>query len=300
MTLRYIPLYVLALVAGTGQALPSQNDADNHVTLAFSLEPADSMLLEKTLYEVSDPKSDRYGKFLTQDDAAALMQPGGESTEAVKRWLADAGVAEEDIQDTGATIHARLPAYQANSLLGRAVADVKGMHARDLDASLPDHLRHHIRTIHLDNRDALETRRNWPWRYINAIQPASELSKRNEETKGLAPRRNWPWRYILALQPSENPSEDDALKKELATLVPRDNEADAAADASGDASADASAKTHDHVDLEKCKEETTPACLKKIYKMDNVNLKPNKKIIVGVAGFNEVLRPSPPTYTDFY
>ncbi|KAK3186835.1 hypothetical protein K4F52_004279 [Lecanicillium sp. MT-2017a] len=283
MTLRYIPLYVLALVAGTGQALPSHNDADTHVTLAFSLEPTDSTLLEKTLYEVSDPKGPLYGKFLTQDDAAALMQPGGESIEAVKRWLADAGVAEEDIQDTGATIHARIPEYQANSLLGRAVTDVKGMHARDLDASLPDHLRHHIRTIHLDNRDVLEPRRNWPWRYINAIQPASEKTKRNEESKGLAPRRNWPWRYILALQPSENPSEDDALKKELATLVPRDNEADAAADAS----ADAGAITHDHVDLEKCKEETTPACLKKIYKMDNVNLKPNKKIIVGVAGFNE-------------
>ena len=42
------------------------------------------------------------------------------------------------------------------------------------------------------------------------------------------------------------------------------------------------------VDLEKCKEELTPACIRKIYNMDEPPARPHSNAIFGVPGFNGV------------
>ena len=42
------------------------------------------------------------------------------------------------------------------------------------------------------------------------------------------------------------------------------------------------------VDLQQCKTKITPACLRKLYHMDDTCAKPHKKSLLGVAGFNGV------------
>jgi hypothetical protein len=264
MSLKCLVLFPLALaLAPIGQALPSPNNQESHVNLAFSLTPEDPKLLEKTLYELSDPLSKQHGKFLSQKRASALMRPTYVASDAVQKWLMETGIPKEHVQDNGPVIHAFVPEEKAKSLLGGWSKDIKSINARDLDAAIPQHLREHIRTVHFHPREALEPRRIYPWRFVN-----SEIGKLSPDSK--------------------KPDEIDELKSEYPRLfTPRE-------ESKAEAQAQASAVTERHmeIDLEQCKKETTPACLKKIYHMEDVHIKPSKKIL-GIAGFNHASSPLP-------
>ena len=43
-----------------------------------------------------------------------------------------------------------------------------------------------------------------------------------------------------------------------------------------------------HVDLQQCKIRNTPACLRKLYHMDETYAKSHNKSLLGVVGFNDV------------
>ncbi|TQV90872.1 hypothetical protein V2A60_008341 [Cordyceps javanica] len=49
------------------------------------------------LMDVSDPDSPNYGKHYTAEQVAELFKPADESIDAVKRWLADSGVADDSL-----------------------------------------------------------------------------------------------------------------------------------------------------------------------------------------------------------
>lgn len=57
-----------------------------------NLENADNYLMR-----VSHPSSPEYGKLWTSDDVREAFSPSEESIDAVKEWLADAGI--EDVQE---------------------------------------------------------------------------------------------------------------------------------------------------------------------------------------------------------
>ncbi|KAK4068799.1 uncharacterized protein Triagg1_7159 [Trichoderma aggressivum f. europaeum] len=86
--------------------------------VSIALQPDGRQLLEKTLHQVSDPSSPQYGKYLSREDAKALLRPRQGSTDTIKKWLSKAGIAADDIETDGQFIHARIKTKQAQSLLG--------------------------------------------------------------------------------------------------------------------------------------------------------------------------------------
>ncbi|KAL3963246.1 hypothetical protein ACCO45_000250 [Purpureocillium lilacinum] len=90
---------------------------DSFQDVVISLRPADRHLLESTLADLSDPDGEKYGRFLSREEARALLQPRQSSVDAVKRWLAEAGVPEEDVRDGGQVIEARVSTSDAERLL---------------------------------------------------------------------------------------------------------------------------------------------------------------------------------------
>ncbi|POR37257.1 Tripeptidyl-peptidase SED2 [Tolypocladium paradoxum] len=117
------------------------------IDLSISLEPDSADLLERTLYDISDPSSWRYGKHLTREEAKSLLLPRPESVESVKRWLSEAGIPDDRVRDEGSLIHARIATEHAERLLStRLVHDQELM--TKLADFVPADLRGHITAIH--------------------------------------------------------------------------------------------------------------------------------------------------------
>ncbi|PNY27653.1 Tripeptidyl-peptidase SED2 [Tolypocladium capitatum] len=117
------------------------------IDLSISLEPESHELLERTLYEISDPSSWRYGKYLTREEAKSLLLPRQEFTESVKRWLSEAGVADDRVRDGGTLIHARIAVEHAEKLFSTRLVDGGELVTRLAD-SAPADLHGHVTAIH--------------------------------------------------------------------------------------------------------------------------------------------------------
>ncbi|KAF8165634.1 peptidase S8/S53 domain-containing protein [Crassisporium funariophilum] len=75
----------------------SQPAPDHKIVLRIGLPQPNFHVLEKQLYEVSDPDHERYGQHLSKEEVDALVTPHPESIESVNDWLATFGIMEEDI-----------------------------------------------------------------------------------------------------------------------------------------------------------------------------------------------------------
>lgn len=114
--------------------------------VAIALQPDGRELLEQTLHQVSDPSSQQYGKYLSRDDAKALLRPRQVSTDTVKGWLLKAGIAAADIESDGQFIHAEIKVEQAQSLLGTGYNSTLGSQTIPV-SSLPEEVGTHVTTI---------------------------------------------------------------------------------------------------------------------------------------------------------
>jgi len=70
--------------------------SNHNIELKIGLSQPNFPLLEKHLYEVSDPFHERYGQHLSKEEVEALVAPHDESLTLVDEWLASHGIREED------------------------------------------------------------------------------------------------------------------------------------------------------------------------------------------------------------
>jgi tripeptidyl-peptidase-1 len=120
------------------------------IKLSIGMQAENDELFERTLFEISDPSHRNYGRHLSREAAKALLNPRKEATEAVKRWLSDAGVPDNHVRDDGQWIHVRTTVGEAEGLLTTRF----GVFARDdervvrtREYSVPKEIRDHITTI---------------------------------------------------------------------------------------------------------------------------------------------------------
>ncbi|KAJ6437164.1 5-oxoprolinase [Purpureocillium lavendulum] len=106
------------------------------------LRAVDGYVLESTLNDIADPSSAKYGKFLTREEAAALLQPHHSSVDALKRWLFEAGVLPQHVHGKGQTIEARVSKQLAKRLSSLSEED-EGTGERGEDDSTAA-LRRHV------------------------------------------------------------------------------------------------------------------------------------------------------------
>ncbi|KAI5467250.1 peptidase S8/S53 domain-containing protein [Mariannaea sp. PMI_226] len=156
-----------------GWEASSSAASDRRIKLSIGLQPNDPQLLERTLYQVSDPSHPKYGKHLSRDEAKALLSPPNESTLRVKRWLFDAGVSDDQVSDDGHWIHVYTTVDEAAGLLATrfGVVTRDDEHAiRATGHSVPREIRDCITTIQSTTyfqgltkaRDTKSTKRRMP------------------------------------------------------------------------------------------------------------------------------------------
>ncbi|CAK3961096.1 Tripeptidyl-peptidase sed2 [Lecanosticta acicola] len=109
-------------------------------------------LLEDTLYNISNPEHDVYGRYLNAESVKRLLLPTSKATEATLEWLTTSGVSLETIVDDGDWIKFEAPLHVANRMLEanfQVYQSLKGTRAvRTLAYSVPASLYDHVDMIH--------------------------------------------------------------------------------------------------------------------------------------------------------
>ena len=104
----------------------------NHLLeLKIGLPQPHFPILEKRLWEVSNPKHERYGAYLSKEETEALMGPHPETLDAVSKWLSLHGILEEHLYRSSAQdwVTIRVPVTLAEEMLNTVSYD----HPNDSD-----------------------------------------------------------------------------------------------------------------------------------------------------------------------
>ncbi|KAH9051634.1 subtilisin-like protein [Lactarius deliciosus] len=91
------------------------------IDLHIALQPKEENVLREALYEVSTPGHPKYGKHLSKEEVAKLVEPHPDTLQLVHSWLAHHGVHSSSISTShggGWLTVTDVPVPQANELLG--------------------------------------------------------------------------------------------------------------------------------------------------------------------------------------
>ncbi|KAF5358921.1 hypothetical protein D9758_004865 [Tetrapyrgos nigripes] len=137
-----------------GWTLRSAAPSHHTIELRIGLPQPSFPVLEKHLYEVSDPFHERYGQHLTKAEVEALAAPHQESIDLVSEWLATHSIGESDIRRSPARdwVTIKIPITLAEKMLDTTyhvwTHDASGDSIlRTTSYSLPKHLHPHIDVI---------------------------------------------------------------------------------------------------------------------------------------------------------
>ncbi|KAH8982165.1 subtilisin-like protein [Lactarius hatsudake] len=131
---------------------PAGTTIDLHVALKSHNESA----LIEALYEVSDPRSPKYGAHLSREQVSRLVAPHTHTLELIHSWLAHHGIPIESISTShggGWLTLAGIPVSQANKLLGASYQLYRHTGTNDttilrtVGYALPAVLHTHVQTI---------------------------------------------------------------------------------------------------------------------------------------------------------
>ncbi|KAJ3761594.1 tripeptidyl peptidase A [Lentinula raphanica] len=132
----------------------SPSPPKHNIELKIGLPQPNFHVLEKHLYEVSDPSHPRYGQHLSKAEVEAIVAPHPESLELVTDWLASHGLGEEDITRSPAKdwMTITVPVREAEKILDTTYHVWKHTTTgesiiRTTSYSLPIHLHDHIDVI---------------------------------------------------------------------------------------------------------------------------------------------------------
>ncbi|KAH8979443.1 subtilisin-like protein [Lactarius akahatsu] len=126
------------------------------IHLHIALQPKEENVLMEALYEVSTPGRPQYGKHLSKEEVAKLVEPHPDTLELVHSWLAHHGVHSSSIStshDGGWLTVMDVPVPQDNELLGasyqlyRLAGTNDTAILRTVGYALPKILHAHVKTV---------------------------------------------------------------------------------------------------------------------------------------------------------
>ncbi|KAH9161629.1 subtilisin-like protein [Lactarius sanguifluus] len=126
------------------------------IDLHVALQPKEENVLMEALYEVSTPGHPKYGKHLSKEEVAKLVEPHPDTLELVHSWLAHHGVHSSSISMShggGWLTVTDVPVPQANELLGasyqlyRLAGTNDTAILRTVGYALPKILHAHVKTV---------------------------------------------------------------------------------------------------------------------------------------------------------
>ncbi|GAB7358725.1 hypothetical protein MBLNU230_g3954t1 [Neophaeotheca triangularis] len=145
-----------------GWRLIGTPDPTKRIQLRIALHSENEQLFEQTLYRVSDPDNALYGQHLKRDEVKDMLRPSAEASNAVLRWLDEAGIS--DVVDDGDWINFIAEIQQAEKLLDTAF----GVYRHDHKAV------DKIRTLHYSLPDQLH-------QYVDMVQPTTRFGQMRPE-----------------------------------------------------------------------------------------------------------------------
>jgi tripeptidyl-peptidase-1 len=97
----------------------SRPPPDHNINLRIGLPQPNFHILEKNLYEVSDPDHERYGQHLSKSEVEALVAPHPESLDLVNEWLSTFGLNEDSLVRSPASdwVTLKVPVSLAEKML---------------------------------------------------------------------------------------------------------------------------------------------------------------------------------------
>ncbi|KAG6891682.1 hypothetical protein C0992_010085 [Termitomyces sp. T32_za158] len=134
----------------TATGIPSP---DHKIILRIGLPQPNFHILEKHLYEVSDPDHERYGDHLSKEETEALVAPHQSSIDAVNEWLEYYGLKETDLVRSPAKdwVTVTIPIGMAEEMLDTKYSVWKhtsgDQMVRTTGYSLPENLHEHIDVV---------------------------------------------------------------------------------------------------------------------------------------------------------
>ncbi|KAI9435382.1 Pro-kumamolisin, activation domain-containing protein [Lactarius psammicola] len=149
-------------VKHTWKAVPSGWDTLGHppagttIDLHIALKAHNENALVDTLYDVSDPKSLKYGAHLSKEQVAQLVAPHPDTLELINSWFQHHGVPSSSISTTHGGSWLTLtgvPVSQANALLGASYQLYRHTGTNDttilrtIGYALPAVLHTHVQTV---------------------------------------------------------------------------------------------------------------------------------------------------------
>ncbi|KAH9051639.1 subtilisin-like protein [Lactarius deliciosus] len=126
------------------------------IDLHIALQPQKENTLREALYEVSTPGRPKYGKHLSKEEVAKLVEPHPDTLKLVYSWLAHHGVHSSSISTShggGWLTVTDVPVSQANELLGasyqlyRLAGTNDTAILRTVGYALPKVLHAHVKTV---------------------------------------------------------------------------------------------------------------------------------------------------------
>lgn len=136
-----------------GFSLDGPPAADSTLNLRFALTQGNISGLEKTLYDVSSPDSDNYGKHLSKEEVAAFVRPLNVSTSTVNEWLSSNGLTVNSASFAGDWFDVAMPVDKANELLDAEFSvfthtESGSKITRTLSYAIPAALKDHLSLVH--------------------------------------------------------------------------------------------------------------------------------------------------------
>jgi len=139
---------------------------DTKLTLSVTLTAANPRLLERTLYDISNPEHERYGKHLSQREVKSIIKPAENTRKVVLDWLKSSGVTIRSA--VGEKVEFTTTVANADAMLGgdfrifERTSNPADRKIRTLNVMMPQNILEHVRLVH-------------PTTYFDQIQPLRSI-----------------------------------------------------------------------------------------------------------------------------
>jgi tripeptidyl-peptidase-1 len=121
------------------------------VNLQIGLKQSNEGVIEEHLLQISNPKHDRYGKYLSAEEVAEIVRPKQNSIDLVHSWLEENGVVDIGYAPAKDWISVILPIEKVEELLQTTYTKYEHADGQTINRapewSLPSHLHAHIDVI---------------------------------------------------------------------------------------------------------------------------------------------------------
>ncbi|RPD54222.1 family S53 protease [Lentinus tigrinus ALCF2SS1-7] len=156
---------------------PASSTSSLQLTLV--LPPTNIDGLHTALYDVSDPKSGNYGKYLSKAEVEAFVAPKPDSVKAVTDWLGQHNIHPQTVSPSGDMLRIDIPVSTANTLLAANFTVFKDKYSdvtltRTLSVTIPDDVEPYLQFIYPTTQFIMPLRPKDPPFQVVTLPPKSK------------------------------------------------------------------------------------------------------------------------------